>query len=84
MGQVIDIEERRKPRDLLGPDAAATPGLLATIGPAEMGQMLYPAMTAWRTWLASWATLWLAPVGLQVRAIELAQENQRDLPTSHR
>ena len=84
MGQVIDIEERRKPRHLLDSRPPATSGMLAMFTPADLGQVLYPAMTAWRSWMASWATLWLAPIGLQVRAIELRTGHEHELARPHR
>ena len=84
MGQVIDIEERRRPRHLLDSRAAATSGMLAAFTPADVGQMLYPAMTAWRSWMASWTTLWLAPIGLQVSAIELRAGDDQDRARPHR
>jgi hypothetical protein len=44
---------------------------------------LYPALTVWRFWMASWATLWLAPMGLQVMAVELPPADRRDLARPH-
>ena len=67
-----------------GPQTAAAPRMLAVLGPVEVGQMLYPAMVAWRSWLATWATLWLAPIGLQVRTVELPAEERQDLAGPHR
>jgi hypothetical protein len=83
MGQVIDIEERRRPRHSLRMDAEPAPGAVAAFGPADMGVMSYPALTVWRFWMASWATLWLAPMGLQVMAVELPPADRRDLARPH-
>lgn len=80
MGQVIDIEERRRPRRT---DAEPAPGAVSTFGPTDMASMLYPAATVWRFWLASWATLWLAPMGLQVRAVELPPASRPELARPH-
>ncbi len=71
MAQIIDIEERRKPRptqrarvDLPRASSLFDPTLY-------VGQLVTPAAMVWRSWFASWGSLWLAPLGLQVSPVEL-------------
>lgn len=71
MAQIIDIEERRKPR--LGPHGGVGPSPeLSSLDPlAYIDQLAKPAAVMWRSWFATWGTLWLAPFGLQVGPIEV-------------
>jgi hypothetical protein len=70
MAQIIDIEERRRRR----PGAPVGTGGLgggAIVGPTEyLDQVVAPMAAVWRSWLAGWATLWLAPLGLRVSPLE--------------
>lgn len=67
MAQIIDIEERRKPRQPSSARAAASGHSL----PLDPIAYLEPVTQLWQSWLASWGTLWLAPWGLRVLPIEV-------------
>lgn len=70
MGQVIDFQQRR-PRD--GEAAVKprpTPASWPPSGPAYVEFLLEPSLTLWRSMIASYAGLWFAPLGLEVRVAE--------------
>jgi hypothetical protein len=71
MGQIIDIDQRRKPGPAYGMAAEAALSARPGLPSAQFEQMLLPALAVWRSWMATWATLWLAPMGLHVRPVEL-------------
>ena len=71
MGQIIDLDQRRP---------AAQPQKSATASPgwdwsgshaAYVDGVLMPSVAFWRASLATWARFWLAPMGLEIRAVEL-------------
>ena len=66
MAQIIDMEERRKPRSVAR--AQALPGVAPNLlDPASYVETLFlPLAQVWRSWMVSWGSLWLAPLGLQV------------------
>jgi hypothetical protein len=66
MAQIIDIEERRKPRSAPTGGAESPSDALALDSFAYVEQLVLPMAMFWRSWLASWGSLWLAPLGLQV------------------
>ena len=70
MAQIIDMEERRKPR--VAPGARTLPvldqSLMDPTGYVE--HLVMPFAMLWRSWFVSWGSLWLAPLGLQVSAVE--------------
>ncbi|MFO1048775.1 MAG: hypothetical protein U1E52_12860 [Geminicoccaceae bacterium] len=70
MAQIIDIEERRKPRQPSSARAEAGGGLL----PVDPLAYLEPATQLWQSCVASWGSLWLAPWGLRVLPIEAPRE----------
>ena len=78
MAQIIDIEERRKPRSLPGVRGlpAAEPALLDPL--AYMDSFYQPLTQIWRTWVVAWGSLWLAPLGLQVSSLEPPQAAPKD------
>lgn len=65
MGQIIDFHERRVRKEA-GPSAASS---IPTRSPpvSYVETVLVPAMEFWRLVAASYAGLWLAPFGLEVR-----------------
>ena len=66
MAQIIDMEERRKPRR--NPSGRADPpvGPLVLDPFAYIDQLVTPMAVMWQSWCATWGSLWLAPFGLQV------------------
>ena len=70
MAQIIDIEERRKPRALQRMRAEPSTPALALDPIAYLDQVVAPVASWWQSWLASWGSLWLAPLGLQVLPVE--------------
>jgi hypothetical protein len=70
MAQIIDIEERRKPRPAPR-GKAEPPAEPSALDPfAYLGQLAVPLVAIWRSWFATWGSLWLAPFGLQVSPVE--------------
>ncbi len=74
MAQIIDMEERRRPRldgraRTLPP---RDPTLLDPTGYVE--QLVLPMAYLWRSWMVSWSSLWLAPLGLQVSVVDPAPQ----------
>ena len=70
MAQIIDMEERRKPRPA-GRGAAEPPPDFMVLDPmALVDQLVVPVVEMWRSWIATWGSLWLAPFGLQVSPVE--------------
>jgi hypothetical protein len=72
MGQVIDLEQRRQsrrpePAGLGGPPSA---GWHAAQAAAYVDAVVLPSVTLWRSLVAAWACVWLAPLGLEVRRVE--------------
>jgi hypothetical protein len=71
MGQIIDIDERRRRRPTQRAKSEAT----REPAPVEPFHILYQLVAstadAWRAWLASWGSLWLAPWGLQMSAVQI-------------
>jgi hypothetical protein len=70
MAQIIDIEERRKPR--AAPRVPSLPGLEPNLlDPTSYVEVLVlPLAVLWRSWIVSWGSVWLAPLGLQVITVE--------------
>jgi hypothetical protein len=69
MAQIIDMEERRRPR-LAQSGKAAPAQVPAMLDPlAVVDQLVGPMAGLWRSWIAAWGSVWLAPFGLQVSPI---------------
>jgi hypothetical protein len=69
MAQIIDMEERRKPR--LAARAKPLPLDPSLLDPTSyVEQLVLPFTFIWRSWVMSWGSFWLAPLGLQVIAVE--------------
>jgi hypothetical protein len=71
MAQIIDMEEeRRKPRRALRA-LPERPRLPPSVDPGSyLDQFAAPSAVLWRSWFATWGSLWLAPFGLQVSTLE--------------
>ena len=68
MAQIIDIEERRKPRTLPRSRAEALGDPTILDAAAYVDQLMAPIAFWWQSWYATWGSFWLAPLGLQVAA----------------
>lgn len=67
MGQVIDFQERR-PRGHQGqPGPRATVTAWPLLPVAYAPHLLEPSWTLWRSLVASYASFWFAPLGIEVR-----------------
>lgn len=70
MGQVIDFAEARS---LRRPEQSAAPPRAPAwpLSPAAYAQHLFePSWALWRSLVASYASFWFAPLGLEVRVGE--------------
>ena len=71
MGQIIDLDQRRLAAQPQKP-APASPGWDWTGSHATyVDGVVMPAIVLWRASLALWVGFWLAPIGLEIRAVEL-------------
>lgn len=70
MAQIIDMEERRKPRSAPRgrSESPVEPSMLDPF--VMVDQLALPVFAIWQSWFATWGSLWLAPFGLQVSAVE--------------
>lgn len=80
MAQIIDIEERRRPRP---PHSARNVAETASLAVDPMAY-LEPVAQMWQSWLASWSTFWLAPWGLRVMPLQPPTEPAPKNGTGHR
>lgn len=72
MGQVIDLEQRRRSRrpEPAGIGGSPIAGWHAAQAAVYVDTVLLPSVTLWRSLAATWACFWLAPLGLEVRPVE--------------
>jgi hypothetical protein len=77
MGQVIDFNRRqtRSAENAQGASAASPQAFLAQ--PVYPQAMLVHHMALWRSLVASYASLWFAPFGIEVKVIE---SGERPIP----
>ena len=71
MAQIIDIDERRKPRPAAGGQSQPRRAAGAGSRRRYVEQLVAAGGRVWRSWIATWGSLWLAPLGLQVSPVEL-------------
>lgn len=70
MGQVIDFSRRQtRPTGVAPAPAAASPQPFL-VQPVYPHAMLVHHMALWRSLMASYASLWFAPFGIEVKVIE--------------
>jgi hypothetical protein len=71
MGQVIDLEQRRRSRrpEPAGLGGSPVAGWHAAQTAAYLDAVVLPSVTLWRSLAATWACFWLAPLGLEVRPV---------------
>ncbi len=74
MAQIIDIEERRKPRTLQRSRAEALRDSTILDAAAYVDQLMAPIAFWWQSWFSSWGSFWLAPLGLQVLPIQSSRQ----------
>jgi hypothetical protein len=78
MAQIIDMEERRKPRAARDGRIEQSPAGAALDPLAYVDQLAMPLALVWRSWFAAWTSLWLAPFGLQVSSLEAPPLEPKD------
>src|SRR5262245_48049358 len=74
MAQIIDIEERRKPRTLPRSRAEALKDPTILDAAAYVDQLMAPIAFWWQSWFSSWGSLCLAPLGLQVLPVQSSRQ----------
>ena len=74
MGQIIDFHQRRVREESSSPAAPPTPPWCSARA-RYVETVLAPTVELWRLMVASYAGLWFAPFGLEVRPVE-----RRDSP----
>jgi hypothetical protein len=70
MGQIIDLEQWRRDiskRRSTGEESRV--GQVQVASASWVEEVMLPSATLWRSVVATWACLWLAPWGLEVRPI---------------
>jgi len=75
MGEIIDFDAWRRHGNPL-PAGGSGEELMKVWGQRPVTYvdlMVTPSMLLWRSMFVTWACLWLAPIGLQVTAIEAQQ-----------
>jgi hypothetical protein len=72
MAQVIDLEQRRQSRrpEPVGRGLQPAAGWHAVQAAAYVDAVVLPSVAFWRSLAATWACVWLAPLGLEVRPVE--------------
>ena len=77
MSQIIDLEQWRQHRKPQRDAATISAGAAWPDQPADwMRSAMLPSIVLWRSAMATWACLWLAPLGLQVRLIETSTDRE--------
>jgi hypothetical protein len=69
MGQIIDFHQYRlRCQGEASATASSSAGQL--VSETYVNGMLLPGMALWRSLMVSYAALWLAPLGIEVRPVE--------------
>ncbi len=70
MGTVIDIEVRRRAVARRPPTTGDGLAEWQSAHAAYVDGIVLPSIALWRTWAATWACLWLSPLGLEIRPLD--------------
>ncbi|MEK0083170.1 hypothetical protein [Benzoatithermus flavus] len=79
MGQIIEFEQWRRKKPQVAP-AIPEPSGWPSLPAAYVDSVFLPTVAMWRSFVASCATWWLAPIGLEVRPVDPtppAQDKER-------